>query len=66
MPREKLVSDSLRAAGLIREAEMFASSLRLIALGMSVLEISEGGAVTANANEISRRLESLKTLLRNK
>jgi hypothetical protein len=56
----------LRAAGLIREAEMFASALRMIALGMSVLEIEQGDGVTANAVEISKRLDGLKSLLRNR
>jgi hypothetical protein len=54
---------SLRVLGLIREAEMFASALRMIALGMTVLEIKQGDGVTANANEISKRLDELKRLL---
>jgi hypothetical protein len=59
-PRES----NLRALGLIHEMEMFADGLRLIALGMTVLEIKQGSGVTACANEITRRLNALRTLLR--
>jgi hypothetical protein len=44
--------------------EQFADGLRLIALGMTVLEIKQGGGVTACANEITKRLEAIKALLR--
>ena len=53
---------NLRAAGLIREAEMFADGLRLISLGLDALGYG-GGGVTACANEISKRLDALKALL---
>jgi hypothetical protein len=55
---------NLRALGLIHEAEQFADGLRLIALGMTMLEIKQGGGVTACANEISKRLAELKAFLR--
>ena len=55
---------NLRAAGLIHEAEMFADGLRLIALGMTVLQIKQGSGVTACAVEISKRLAALNALLR--
>jgi hypothetical protein len=53
---------NLRAAGLIDEAENFAAALRLIALGLSALGY-DGGAVAANASEISKRLDALKLLV---
>jgi hypothetical protein len=63
MPRLRPAPHSnLRVAGLIREAEMFASALQMIALGMTVLEIEQGDGVTANAVEISKRLAKLKKL----
>ena len=46
--------ENLRARGLIHEAEQFADGLRLIALGMTVLEIKQSGGVTACAVEISK------------
>jgi hypothetical protein len=62
MPREK--DWNLRAAGLIHEAEMFAEALRLIAYGMGGLGYTNGpSGVTANANEISKRLAELKKLV---
>lgn len=65
MPRRKpALRADLRAFGLIHEAEQFADGLRLIALGMTVLEIKQGGGVTACANEISKRLDTLKALLK--
>ena len=54
---------NLRAIGLIDEAENFAAALRLIGLGLSTLGY-EGGALAANASEISKRLDGLKSLLR--
>lgn len=54
----------LRAIGLIDEAERFASALQMIALGMDALGIKQGDGVTANAVEISKRLASLKAMLR--
>ena len=57
--------NTLRALGLIDEAERFADALRLIALGMTGLGYTQGtDGVTANAVEISKRLASLKALLR--
>jgi hypothetical protein len=53
---------NLRAAGLIDEAENFAAALRLIGLGLSTLGY-DGGAVGANALEISKRLDALKSLV---
>jgi hypothetical protein len=50
---------NLRAIGLIDEAENLAVALRLIALGLSTLGY-EGGAITVNASEISKRLSALK------
>ncbi len=55
---------NLRALGLIDEAEKFADGLRLIALGFLVLEIKQGSGVTACANEISKRLDALRGILR--
>jgi hypothetical protein len=68
MPREKHAPHrNLRALGLIREAENFAAALRLISLGMiDMIPPEHGGAITTNAVEISKRLESLKALLQNK
>jgi hypothetical protein len=59
-PRES----NLRALGLIHEAEMFADGLRMIALGMDAMEFRHAGGVTACANEIAKRLEAIKALLR--
>jgi hypothetical protein len=65
MPRESARDRELRAAGLIHEAEMFAEALRLVAYGMGALGYTNGpSGVTANANEISKRLAALKSLLR--
>jgi hypothetical protein len=65
MPRGKpALRADLRAFGLIHEMEQFADGLRLISLGMTVLEIKQGSGVTACANEISKRLDALKALLR--
>jgi hypothetical protein len=66
MPREKHAPRvSLRAIGLINEAEQFASALGLIGFGVSTLgQDSWGGAIGRNASEISKRLEALKSLLR--
>jgi hypothetical protein len=56
---------NLRAIGLIDEAENFATALRLIGLGVSTLgRDNDGGAIAANASEISKRLGALKSLLR--
>jgi hypothetical protein len=58
-------TENLRALGLIREAEMLADALRLIAYGMGALGYTQGpDGVTANANEITKRLEALKAILR--
>jgi hypothetical protein len=42
MARRAPPEENLRALGLIHEAEMFADGLRLIALGLTVLEIKQG------------------------
>jgi hypothetical protein len=66
MPRARRAppEKNLRALGLIHEAEQFADGLRLIALGFAVMEMKQGGGVTACANEISKRLDALRTMLR--
>jgi hypothetical protein len=65
MPRAHSVPrPNLRAAGLLDEAENFAAALRLIGLGVSTLGHEHGGAIAANASEISKRLDAIKSLLR--
>jgi hypothetical protein len=68
MPRpQPAPRTNLRAIGLIDEAENFADALRLIGLGLSTLGLeAHGPAVGANASEITKRLEALKTALRDR
>jgi hypothetical protein len=65
MPRAKRAPRvNLRAIGLIDEAENFADALRLMGLGLSELRHEHhGAAVGANASEISKRLDALRSLL---
>jgi hypothetical protein len=64
MPRaQRAPRTNLRAVGLIDEAANFAAALRLIGLGVSTLGHEHGGAIAANASEISKRLDALKAIL---
>jgi len=64
MRRRPAVRKRSRAFYLAAEASNYAIALRLIGVALNALDIEHGRAIVANASEISKRLDVLKSLLR--